>query len=163
MVVWRWPLFIPSTLAGSVISPDTGTVDMEKVRQNLELATSVYIDRVNNCPCGEAIIHLYRGADSSSLQKNREHLMVYLKGNKKKREELARKEPELYTYFETVSEVKRRHEVTGFPPHYLYLLVCCFERTCPHPVCQRGKEGVSMKWFEDGPQLNVIPLPTPES
>ena len=35
-------LFIPSTLSGSAFSPDTGEVDMYRVRNNLELATSVH-------------------------------------------------------------------------------------------------------------------------
>lgn len=56
-------LFIPSTLGGSAFNPDTGEVDMNRVKNNLDLATSVYIDRVKNCPCGETVIHLYRGAD----------------------------------------------------------------------------------------------------
>ena len=52
-------LFIPSTVAGSAFSPETGAVDIDRVRKKLELATSVYIDRVNNCPCGETVIHFY--------------------------------------------------------------------------------------------------------
>ncbi len=51
-------LFIPSTLGGSAFSPETGKIDMDRVRNNLDLATSVYINRVNNCPCGETVIHL---------------------------------------------------------------------------------------------------------
>ena len=66
------------------------------MRNNLELATSVYIDQVDKCPCGETVIHLYRGACSESLQKEREHLLVFLKGTKKKKEELQRSEPQLY-------------------------------------------------------------------
>ena len=155
-------LFIPSTLGGSVINPDSGAVDMERVAKNLDLATSVYIDRVNGCPCGGTVIHLYRGADSSNLQKNREHLMVYLKGTKKKKQKLAADEPELYAYFTSISEIRQRHEVKGLPPQYLYMLVCCFQPSCPHPLCRAGKEGVPDVWFEGGPQLNVIPLPIPD-
>ena len=55
-------LFIPSTLGGSSFNPETGAVDMERVKVNLDLATDVYISRVNECPCGETVIHLYRGA-----------------------------------------------------------------------------------------------------
>ena len=40
-------LFIPSTLSGSAFSPDTREADMDRVRNNLELATSVYIDQVD--------------------------------------------------------------------------------------------------------------------
>lgn len=55
-----------------------------RVKANFELATDVYIDRVNGCPCGETVIHLYRGADSSSLQQKWKDLLVYLKGRWKK-------------------------------------------------------------------------------
>ena len=58
---------------------------MERVAKNLELATSVYIDRVNKCTCGDTVIHLFRGADSSSMKKTRECLMIFLKGTKKKK------------------------------------------------------------------------------
>lgn len=71
-------LFIPSTLCCSTYSPETGPLDAE-VRKNLEAAMDVYIDHVNQCPCGETVIHLFRGDDSSSFQEPRENL---LKGNK---------------------------------------------------------------------------------
>ena len=58
---------------------------MERVAKNLELATSVYLDRVNKCTCGDTVIHLFRSADSSSLKKTRERLMIFLKGTKKKK------------------------------------------------------------------------------
>ena len=70
-------LFIPSTLSGFAFSPETGAVDMDRVKNNLELATSVYIDRVDNCPCGETVIHLYRGACSATLQKEQKNLLVF--------------------------------------------------------------------------------------
>lgn len=155
-------LFVPSTLSGSAFSPDTGEIDMERVRNNLELAAAVYIDRVDKCPCGETVIHLYKGACSASLQKEREHLLVFLKGTKKKKEELQRKEPELYEYFKMVWDTRQRHEVPGLPSQYLYLLVCCFKRDCPHPLCQSGKDGIRMEWFPGGPLVNQIPLPVPD-
>ena len=100
-------LFIPSTLAGSSFSPATGVVDMERVRKNLDLATDVYINRCNNCPCGETIIHLYKGADSASLQEKRKHLLVFLKGSKKKKRQLKREEPDLYVFFQTVWDMRQ--------------------------------------------------------
>ena len=60
-------LFIPSTLNGSVYNPETGALDMERVKTNLELATDVYIKCVDGCPCGQTVIHLCRGANSSHL------------------------------------------------------------------------------------------------
>ena len=153
-------LFIPSTLSGSVFNPDTGAVDIDRVRKNLDLATSAYINRVNNCPCGETVIHLYKGTCSDNLQKEREHLLIFLKGSKK--EELRKKEPQLYTYFTTVWDVRQRHEVPGLPPQYVYLLVCCFQHNCPHSLCQAGKNGIASEWFPGGPQVNQIPLPIPD-
>ena len=149
-------------MAGSAFSPDTGAVDIDRVRANLELATSVYIDRVNNCPCGETVIHLYRGAESTSLQKTRQSLMVYLKGSKKKKEQLQRDDLELYNYFETVWRMRQRHEVDGLLAQYVHLLVCCFQQSCPHPLCQQGKEGIPMEWFPGGPNVNYIPLLVPD-
>ena len=88
-------LFIPSTLGGSPYNPDTGLLDMERVRENLDLATSVYMDRVNHSPCGETVIDLFKGADSSSLQQQSKHLLVYLKGSRKKKLEIRKNKPQL--------------------------------------------------------------------
>lgn len=151
-------LFIPSMLGGSVFSPETGNINMDRVRNNLELATSVYIDRVNNCPCGDTVIHLYRGADSTDLQHKREKLMVYLKGSQQRKQQLRREEPELYSYFETIWDVRLRHQVPGFPSQYLYLLVCCFQQGCPRQLCQGGKEGIPLEWFPGGPPVNFPSL-----
>ena len=155
-------LFIPSTLGGSVYNQETGLVDMNKVKENLDLAASVYIDRVNNCPFGETVIQLFKGADSTEFQIQRIHLMVYLKGSKKKRDQLKSKHPELYAYFDKVAEVKRRHEVCRLPPQYLFQLVCCFQPHCPHPICHSGCQSNSLEWFDGGPPVTHIPLPVPD-
>ncbi len=60
-------LFIPSTLGGSVFNLETGLVDMDKVKTNLDLATDVYIDRANKSPCGDTVIHLFKGSNSIAL------------------------------------------------------------------------------------------------
>ena len=70
-----------------------------------------------------------------------------------------REEPELYAYFETVWEMRQIHEVPALPSQYVYLLVCCFQQSCPHPLCQAGKDEISMEWFPGGPQVDYIPLP----
>lgn len=155
-------LFIPSTLRGSPFSPETGELDMERVRRNLELATSIYIDRVNHSPCGETVLQLYKGSDSAEWQEKRQHLLLFLKGSNKKKEQLQRENPDLYAHFETVWDVKKRHEVQGLPTQYLYLLVCCFSPNCPHPLCQAGRGGISFDWFPGGPRVDRIPLPVPD-
>ena len=52
-------LFIPSTLGGSCIDTKTGKMNREKYIANMNLATEVYISRVNGAPCGDGIIHLF--------------------------------------------------------------------------------------------------------
>ena len=64
-------------------------VNMDILKQNLELAIDIYLDRVNLCPCGDGVIQLFKGADSS-LQLQRDKLKFFLKGSKKKKEQLER-------------------------------------------------------------------------
>ena len=80
-------LFIPSTLSGGLpLNPDTGNVDEEILCSNLNKAADVYINRVDKCPCGDTVINLYKGSDSSQYQSMRKHLQVFLKGSQKKKE-----------------------------------------------------------------------------
>ncbi len=62
-------LFISSTLGGSCM--DGIKPNKDKYRENMDLATEVYMNRVNGCPCGETNIHLFKGADSTTDQENR--------------------------------------------------------------------------------------------
>ena len=57
-------LFIPSTLAGSCT--ESVQVNEEILKQNLEFAIEVYLRCVDQSPCGETVIHLFRGADTSA-------------------------------------------------------------------------------------------------
>ena len=86
--------------------------------------------------------------------------MVYLKGSKKKRDELKYQQPELYKYFDKVAEIQKRHEENSLPStsQCLFYLVCCFQRDCLHPVCRSG-EHLQLKWFDGGPAITDIPLP----
>ena len=81
-------LFIPSTLSGSCTNKETGAIDESWVKENLELSTDVYINRCNGCSCGDTVIHLFKGADSSKLQELRPLLNIFLKGSKQKKEKL---------------------------------------------------------------------------
>ena len=67
--------------------------------------------------------------------------------------------PELYKYIEGIWDVKNRHEIHAMPPQYIFLRVCCFQKGCSHPLCQRGKEGIQMEWFQGGPNVDKIPFP----
>ena len=150
-------LFIPSTRNGTYFNEETGKVDQEKLRANLEAAMDVYISRVFCSPCGDTVIHLHKSADSSEYQGCRQDLQVFLKGSKnKKKEQLQKEKPALYAYFQKVWDVRQRHMVPGLPSQYLFLLVCCFSEGCPHPLCQSGQTHSEMTWFPGGPSVKWL-------
>ena len=64
-------LFIPSTLNGPCFNEETGKIDKDKLQANMESAMDVYISRVSGCPCGDTVINLFKGADSSEYQSMR--------------------------------------------------------------------------------------------
>jgi len=109
-------LFIPSNLSGSCFDSETGKVDKEKLKTNMQLATEIYIQRVNNAPCGDTVIHLYPGADSGSKQELREHVLAYVKGSREKKQELLKTDPTTYNFIKEIWDVRSRHLVTGLPP-----------------------------------------------
>ena len=61
--------FIPSTLGGNCITQDG--IDEDKLKENMDLAISAYIERFNLCSCG-GVIHLFKGAVESDILKQRE-------------------------------------------------------------------------------------------
>ena len=109
-------LFIPSTLIGS--NMDSSKVNYEKLRQNLDLAMDVYIDRVENSPCGAGSIKLFKGADSSSNQEIRKYLLQFLKGNKAQKKQLQEEHQEVYDYLEKVWNIRNDHMLPNIPTQY---------------------------------------------
>ena len=154
-------LFIPSTLAGSCISSETGKLDQQKYARNMDLATDVYISRTDGCPCGDGVIHMFKGADSSQKQDERNKLLVFLKGSKKQKELLKNEHPATYNYFEKVWALKNCHAATNFPSQYIFL-VCCLQPECVHPVCNSQVITQLPHWYEGGPPVSCIPLPIPD-
>lgn len=154
-------LFIPSTLDGSCLDSSTGKVDPHEFKKNMELDMDVYINRVNGCPCGEGMVHLFKGADSTELQVVRQQLLHFLKGSKLQRETLQREHPQRYAYFEEVWSVRNNHMVKGLPQNYLFHLVCCYRPTCAHPFCKAGPKALP-KWYCGGPDVTYLPLPIPD-
>lgn len=158
-------LFMPSTLNGPVTTNDNGKVDEKKVKENLDAAIDVYIERVNGAPCGDAQIHLFKGSDSSDYQTLREHLVTFLKGKAAKKIELQQQHPEVYSSIKRVWDLRKRHMVTSpGSSKYLFYLVCCLEPSCIHPVCQQSVDDhtIDMNWYEGGPPLKYVPLPVPD-
>ena len=95
-------LFIPSTLSGSNIDPQTGKINKEQYKRNMDLATEVYINGVNDSPCGETAIKLYKGADSSHYQERCPLLLKFLKGSKQEKHRLKQEHEQLYDYFSKI-------------------------------------------------------------
>lgn len=153
--------FIPSTLAGLCTDEQTGKVDESKWKRNMELAIQAYINRNNHCPCGDTVIHLFQGANSKKLQSVREKLQIFLKGSQKIKYELQDEFPDLYAWFESVWGVRNRHMVTGLPSQYIFLLICCYQENCTHPLCKEGRQNPVCTWYPGGPPLCYLPLPRP--
>lgn len=84
--------------------------------QYMDLATEIYIQRVNNAPCGDTVINLYPGANSDSKQDLYDHVLTYLKGSKEQKENLLRTAPSAYGVIKEVWDVRSRHLVKGLPP-----------------------------------------------
>ena len=151
--------FIPSTLGGSCYNQQTGEIDDEKLRRNMDLAIEAYISRVNQCSCGDTCIHLYRGADAGDHREVRDSLLTFLKGSKTAKDTLHREKPQLYARFQSVWNVRQKHMVKGLPSQYIFMLTCCFDEECPHPVCQKGMPSEMPGWYKNGPAITHLPLP----
>ena len=154
-------LFIPSTLAGNCIVG--GQIDQNILKESLNLAIDVYLDRVNRCPCGDGVIELFKGANSTQEQFYHDKLKIFLKGSKKKKQALQKEDPEVYELFQTVWDVRSRHMIPGLPRQYVYFLVCCYQEGCSHPVCQSTPGPNTLTWFPGGPPVNFIPLPVKDT
>ena len=90
-----------STIHGSNLDSD-GKLDMERLKQNLESATDVYINTVSGSPCFGTEILLVKGAvgeESRMYHERRTNLLTFLRGPKKKLEVLRRSNPEDFKYF----------------------------------------------------------------
>ena len=154
-------LYIPSTLGGSCLDPTSGNVDPERLKHNMQLATDVYISRVDGCPCGQGNIRLFEGAQSQNLQELRGKVMQYLKGSKCQREILKHKEPQAFSYIESVWRIRNNHMTKNLPPQYIFQLLCCNKPTCEHPLCKAGCQETPL-WFAGGPNVSYLPLPIPD-
>ena len=95
-IIRGMPTSVLSTLGGSAVDETTGAIGQEKLRTNIELVMEVYINQINNSPCGDTQIH------STEFQEQRPSLLIFLKGSQEKDEEMRKEKPALYQYFEKV-------------------------------------------------------------
>lgn len=138
---------------------DTGTTDIELLLKNLNLAITVYINRVNGCPCGDKPICLYRGADNSECYQVRDKLLAILNGSREAKEALQQEYPEIYAEIHSVWDVRNHHTARELPNQYTFWLLCCFKPDCSHPLCKRGEPSVIPIWYPGGPPIMNLPLP----
>ena len=124
--------FIPSTLAGSSIDKEFGKIDEHKL-QNLHLAISAYISRVDECPCGDTNIRLYEGFTSVEHHATTEKLEIFLKGSNQQKNALQLENPIMFSHFERIWNIRKRHIVQGLPSTYVFFWKCCFLPECQHP------------------------------
>ena len=153
-------LFIPSNINGTCFDPNTGKLDEQRLKTNMELAMDIYISRVNGAPCGDSQIHLFKGADSTEKQELRNHVLVYLKGSIEQKAKLKSEQPMCYEYIESVWNIRSKHMVPNLPVQYTFYLKCCRKQDCSHPLCEQTSE--EMCWFPNGPRLSHLPFPIPD-
>ena len=114
-------LFIPSTLNGSCLN-GSGGIDKEKLENNLNSATDIYISRVDGAPCAATKINLYKGPKSELYQKENDLFKIFMKGNKQDNKELMRTHPNIYAKFKKVWGVRDMHLVKSYPLKYMFVL-----------------------------------------
>lgn len=76
-------LFTPFTLGGPCYTKEG--LDKEQLAKNLELATDVYVKKVNGAPCAQQPVMLVKGANgvhAKYLTERRPKLLTYLSGKK---------------------------------------------------------------------------------
>ena len=133
--------YIPCTLIGMPLNPETGNVDADLLSANLNKAADIYVQRVDKCPCGDTVINLYR---RSKFEDMCTELQV-----KKKKEELRIKIQNLLP----ISLKFARLEKTITTRTYWQLIFSAVMQGCPHPRCKEGCPSEQLRWFPNGPNL----------
>ena len=151
-------LFIPSTLNGSCFNPETGHVDPERLKSNIDLATNVCIDRVNGAPSGDAEIQLFKGSDATAYLEQRQDVLTFLKGTKAKKLQLHQNKPQQWSFIKEVWDLRNRHSVPHLSPQCIFFLKCCLSPECSHPFCKQGTNVQLPLCFPGGPSVSYLPI-----
>ena len=106
---------------------DSNGLNSEKLCENLDIATDVYIDSVNGSACCGTTLQLYKGGQSEAITARRQSLLVFLKGDAKERMQLKQSNPDLFKYFENVWSVRENHMNKALPENYIFMLNLCFK------------------------------------
>lgn len=134
-------------------------IDTDKIKQNLDLATLLYIDRVNNSPCGETIIQLFKGADSTDLRNQCKTPSGLSEGQYVWPASFQASWALCLFWWSDrdLEEISGMWSSCAVPVSTGVLL----QSNCLHPVCCSGG-GISLQWFTNGPPATSIPLPVPD-
>jgi hypothetical protein len=73
---------------------------------------------------------------AKNYQNRRPHLITFLSGTKKKKEELMKENPTLFEYFIKIWKLRDSHMVKGLPSYYIFQLLPCYKKEC---VLQKGQ------------------------
>ena len=149
-------MFIPSTIHGSNF--DDNRVNEAALERNLRTATQVHINRCDGAPAGRATIKLVEGSRddlAAEIHARKPHLLTFLEGSKKNKQDLKGQHPDLYDHFQKVWDLRDRHMQKGLP-HYVFQLLPCFDKTCPHSVCKEEKKDF---WFDGDPPFSFVLVP----
>ena len=95
----------------------------------MDLAIAAYINRVDGCPCGDAKISLFKGAESQEWQAKRRKLLIFLKGSKKQKQLLQLEDSDMYSYFESIWNIRNSHMIQGLPSQYIFSFTAAIKRT----------------------------------
>lgn len=155
--------FIPSTLSGPCYDSETGKINEDKLKENINLAIDAYISRVDGTPCGDTNIRLFKGSNSELYQDISSSLEVFLKGPAKKQVELQASQPALYEEFKRVWDIRDRHMIKGLPQSYIFFLRCCCQPECSHPRCRSIGSLNGYTWYPSGPPITHLPFVIPDS
>ena len=116
----------------------------------MDLAIAAYINRVDGCPCGDAKISLFKGAESQEWQAKRRKLLIFLKGSKKQKQLLQLEDSDMYSYFESIWNIRNSHMIQGLPSQYIFSFTAAIKKTAFIPcvklvsqqVCHAGIQEV---------------------
>ena len=141
---WRGDMLTSSFLQLLVVTP---WIQVQWIKRyyrtwSLELATDVYINYVNKRPCGDTVIHLFKGADSSNNQHIRDQLKIF-QGQE------SSSNSKLYSLLNEVWSVQQHHMIAWS----MFFLVCCFDHNCIHLRCKESGNMCQemLTWFPGGP------------
>ena len=79
-----------------------------------------YISWVDECPCGNSTIKLYKGSESDEHHTISNKLEIFLKGSNKQKELLQKESPDLVSHFKMIWDIRTRHMIQGLPSSYIF-------------------------------------------